>query len=334
MRATWTAVVHFRWYDVSVAVQPRRRMAEPCGGWQRDHAVDHQRTGVEVKRKPTRAEQPPDWWLDPRVRKLLLSVMTPSLGHLLINWENVDTGKRQPRVYSGFFMGHRDYFFWVTAGHVIHEIQALLANPKFRVKEARLRDGRPLSDKFASSVPVSIEADQMLGIDAETEEEAFGLDFGILRLSPLVFAGLLSNPGTLFLPAEDSLGGGMEQAAGLYVIGAPGERVRRASSIDVQFEIHCLPVRLLSNAPAELRQFPRSLYGKLVDLGPDNDPMNSIVGMSGGPVFAVEYRTEEEFGFRLVGIQSSWHRPTRQIRVSSIVDVIRFIDRGIDALGQ
>lgn len=283
-----------------------------------------------MKRKPTRAEQPPDWWLDPRVRELLLSVMTPSLGHLLINWEHVDTGKRQPLVYSGFFMGHRDYFFWVTAGHVIHEIQALLANPKFRVKEARLRDGRPLSDKFASSVPVSIEADKLLGIDAETEEEALGLDFGILPLSPLVLAGLASNPGTLFLPAEDSLGGTIEHAAGLYVLGAPGERVKHVSSIDVQFEIHCLPAHLLSGAPPELRQLPGSLYGKLIDLGPDNNPMNSILGMSGGPVFAVEYRTDEEFGFRLVGIQSSWHRPTRQVRVSPIVDVIRCLDRGID----
>jgi hypothetical protein len=225
-------------------------------------------------------------------------------------------------------MEHRSRYFWFTAGHVIAAIKRLLADPTLAIKEVRLRDGLEMPDAFASALPIPLDPLSMaeLDIDAEAASECGGFDFGVMRLSPFVFAGLMRNPGTKFLQAADARHVKWERVAGLYVIGAPGETVRRVNEIDVQFDVHCLPIQPVKDSPNGLPLLPISLNGRLLELGAAIRPLSNISGMSGGPVFAVEHRPRNRFGFRLVGIQSAWHCPTRHVWISPVAEMLELIE--------
>jgi hypothetical protein len=272
---------------------------------------------------------PSDWWLDRRIRGQLLGLITPSLGHLLLQVEVRASGERRTAIYSGFFLGHRDRYFWATAGHVIAELQSILRSDTLLLRQAWLRDGQPMENEDASSIPIALDLENMIALEVDDPTDVLGgMDFGLMRLSPLVLEAIRRNPGASFLPAEDSL----EQRAwaGLYGIGTPAESVTYSTKRNVRFDIHCLPIEVLDSPPSEVDPVPMALYGRLLQLGDVNRKIASVEGMSGGPVFAVEPRSQVDYGFRLVGVQSAWHRSTRTMRISPIADIIRFIDRTIE----
>ena len=269
-------------------------------------------------------------WQSNVVQDDLVDFARPLMGQLLLNLQSTETAETRPIIFSGFFLRHGDRYFWITAGHVIQRLREIMQDDRVRIREVRLRDGLPLHGLYESSLPIDLQSSPMFGLDCERGEHA-GLDFGMIGLSSFFVHGLASNPGTKFITSSSSGRLADVQAAGLYVMGTPSERVRQASAIDVETHIYCLPVSHIKRPSAGQPRLKRSIYGRLLGLGPPGFCIDNIDGMSGGPVFAVESRGADAYGFRLVGIQSAWHRPSRTVRMTPITDVFHFLEHALDS---
>lgn len=280
--------------------------------------------------KPRNKQASNSWWADEQVRRLLLKTAHSSLGFLIVHFHNLREDRWYSAVFSGFFLVYRDQSFWMTAGHVITQLQEMTTDRGLHIQEVLMRDGHPPADMDASCLPIALDPASMFGIDlgqAEHDSDS-GFDFGMLALRPIYAANLANNPGTTFFPAEDSMETA-RQSGGLYVIGAPCERVLKTNGTNLRLEVHCLPIKQLGQCPPHLSNCRHAIYGQLVQDGDDPIWIDSIKGMSGGPVFAVEHRAKGKFGFRLVGIQSAWHRPSRTVRISPVRAMLEAMDKAI-----
>lgn len=184
----------------------------------------------------------------------------------------------------------------ITAGHCIDEYLKLSRSPR------ALITGRVLVDYFGTDaphrapIPYNLEDEQCSQVDSEEQ----GLDFAIIRVSPLLRAQLEANGNVPMTPASWAMPDKYPFES-FHVFGFPAE------STD-PFEIggrpggmmrpELMPVRKLPDDTSH--KFPR-FRAEIVDRG----GLNTVKGFSGGPIFGVLYG-ENEIRFYFVAIQSRW----------------------------
>lgn len=272
-----------------------------------------------------------DTWYSLQCRNAALRNLLPCFGSLVVRTIHASGEWNRVAVCSGFFLEHLGIHFWMTAGHVLDEILNTMKDPNTRIREMLLRDGLPIVHEDAASIPFKLEPSQVFSIDLDGPAgvDGTGLDFGMVPIEKETLALLQANPGVGFVNAEDSLDSLQADAWGLYLMGVPGERAQRASETNLQYQIHCLAVKVLGECPNGLARCQRAIYGELVgDQHIDAQP-ESIRGMSGGPVFAIEPRGGGNWRCRLVGILSAWHAPSRTVRITPIADVLVSVEHAV-----
>lgn len=271
-----------------------------------------------------------DNWSSQHACGAALANLLPCFGGLVVR--SLHTPDQSTRVasYSGCFMEHLGTRFWVTAGHVLHEVEKAFQSPDIQIREILLRDGLPMVDPDAASIPLQIQGRYFaMDIDGPPGSPGSGLDFGLVALDEATCELLDANPGAGYLDAEDSQEPLQAHAWGLYVLGIPGERARRTSETNLAYEIRCLPARVLHDCPSGLTKCERAIYAQILDRSPGRLRLKSIRGMSGGPVFAIEPRGSDQWCIRLVGVLSAWHGSSRTIRVTPMADVLVSIEHAL-----
>ena len=273
----------------------------------------------EVRRKIL--DLPDDWWQTVSASQALMGWFKGHVVGLLVAGST--NSQFQYSFYTGFLLAHMQQVLWLTAGHVVEELQAILSSASFRVTQFCWLDN--YDDPAAPVVPVH-RRDMLM-----QSWRSSRLDFGAAVPSLLDTGNLLHNEKVHLM--EETIWRNLKQASpeGYYAIGYPrpwtthNEKPAQHSKVlhSLEANLACLPLRELP-APVEVVDDPswsdpEAFYGEIL---PYTDlpafEVDDIKGMSGGPVLSVERTTEGRVAYRLVGIVHSWFRPKGLIRAEPI----------------
>lgn len=199
----------------------------------------------------------------------------------------------------------------VTAGHVIKGLRKAVEDG-WSIEVPRLIDA--FAGVQTEAIPFLLDPSEWLELD----EEDTGVDLAAVPLT-ILFKANLKAGGVEALERGQINSATFEGYSQVVIAGVPteGVAVQRGSG---QMKFVVIPVSAASSEEANLSDKPGTLLGKL----PSNpaDPQHrveSIAGMSGCPVFAID---REQNGqpkcYWAIGVQSSWNPKTRSIRFTPL----------------
>lgn len=274
---------------------------------------------------------PDTWWQTPEAASNFANYYQRySLG-LFIS-ANIGGSHRQA-IFSGFSLIYQDQVLWMTAGHVIDELNYVLEQYGSQINTMAWFDYTSSIDSGAFPV-----GHRDFRRYSATEN---GIDIGFGILEGLDAENILQNPnGTSIKTSSVNLDCDI-QPEGHFLIGYPGEsgqfmqKQHDNSKTLNTFSIRlvCLPVLKLASlegnqgVPSVNASNPNTFYGKILDLPTHQLAVPSdIKGMSGGPVFGVSRDESRGFLSKLVAIQSSWFAGSKIIRAEPLHKAIEFIE--------
>lgn len=277
------------------------------------------------------ADLPANWWMSRKTSEVLIEWFGR---HLIALYYSVSIdGIRRHEVYSGFVAELEDNLYWFTAGHVIDEIQSTLKLPNVTDPIIRWLDGYRTSE--AASIPLS---DFTSNAYSATK---LGIDFGSIRI-PFLEAQLIRSNGRSQIFTTTSWKNAQRvKPEGYMLLGYPetARLIKETPLSDgtvlnaVTANQICLPVRRIRRrakltAINEFWNGRGAFFGKILPyLGESEVYLDSVKGMSGGPLLSIERDPSNEIRYRLIGIQRSELRSELLIRVEPIVRAISFITK-------
>lgn len=251
----------------------------------------------------------PGWWKDQGVAVTLSHCFARHVVALGISL--TCEGKRDYQWLTGFLVQVGDLDFWLTAGHIIDAIEEILHDPRVKVVRATWNDGYDNSEAVA--VPVSME-DLPRYRDAEN-------DFGAILIRKGYAAPILANPKIVPLTPEIWWHHKTSRPDGFYVVGHPREwcelqevaRSRKGRFYFAASALACIPVDRISPDPGDVQNefwaHPDAFYGQVLPVMKSKlEPLRSIKGTSGGPIFSIERTPDNHLKYRLFGIQLGYHK--------------------------
>ncbi len=223
----------------------------------------------------------------------------------LLDADGQPTGAERPYNYSGCVVSFNATWYVLTAGHAIEDFMAAIGNNQILIT------GRVLADYFGVGatdqhpVPFDIADAPKVFLDDTTA----GLDYALLRLGDMQRQLLQAN-GILAFPLHVANRPADEEFYRYVVVGFPEERVDLSPTpshqpANVLVQPHCIPLARLENDVTTTH--PR-FRGQIVEMG----DLQSIVGMSGGPIFGFVNRGTSQDCY-LWAVQSRWHEPTQTV---------------------
>ncbi len=273
-------------------------------------------------------ELPDDWWKTTSSCQTLLQwFRTHSVGLLVAGQAGPSS---QHAVYSGFLLEYGDDLLWMSAGHVIDDIDAILRSESFKITAMVWLDDFPVSG-----------GENLIVHDKKLIMKSWenaGLDFGVIKLSVLDAANLRLNPRVNIL--EDRIWRHLDKAnpEGYYLIGFPKDLVesseRPADSgrtwKSITAHIACVPLVEVPHKLDSKSDFwndSGAFYARVIPY-PDIPELElgSIVGMSGGPILSIERNNEGKLIYRLVGIQSTWLPSDQIVRAAPIAKISEVLE--------
>ena len=195
---------------------------------------------------------------------------------------------------------------FLTAGHVLKELETLRASDKIELVEAKLVDTfgpKPISEV---PIPFDLKNAPLFYIDDDQE----GLDFGVIALHP-GYVRLLFKNGIEALTEERWIHQGRVKFDGYAMLGFPEEFAsdRLSCAGDAIVSPILLPVTKLDAGPES--RAPRRHPEFVAQI--DSKTPKRIEGMSGGPILGFRQEPDGSHRYWLVALQSSWNPDTRTI---------------------
>jgi len=232
---------------------------------------------------------------------------------------------------SAFVLSIRGTWFLVTAGHVLRELDKRLEGR--RLVRSHLMDGTASGSKFP---PIPF----VLGRTPQWHEydEEQGTDYALIPLRdgfvrPLMAGGVIALD-------ESAVCGLNVDATEYYLLGFPEAAIRTTSQradgqvhVTTDLGTPLLPIQRLEAPPAHMiSKWPR-FYAKVPDFisreGRTNGVPKSIVGMSGGPIFAVKRTSSRSCTYWVIAVQSGWDEKARVLAACPILPLVRIPEQRI-----
>ncbi len=204
---------------------------------------------------------------------------------------------------SGTLIIVEGILYFLTAGHVLKGLSELRASSDVIIEGAALADifgYRRISD---TPIPFDLKNSKLWFID----DEALGLDFGVIPIGPHYVRLLLKN-GMVALSEQNWKTQHRANFEAFAMLGFPAERVsERISDIStVKIEATLIPVQRL----VSLQDDRKTEYPRFVGQVSSGVPLKSLEGMSGGIILGFQ---AEPLTYCVVAIQSSWNPRTRVV---------------------
>jgi hypothetical protein len=229
------------------------------------------------------------------------------------------TGQEQFFSYSGFVISIQGVWNFVTAGHILVDLEEHLQNKTIKVRKYVLVDKFGPDAKSHDPIPFDYENAPKLPV----HDIELGLDFGLVMLSPM-YRGLLIANGIVPV-SEEKWKNIPDDLLNQYImIGLPQELIqtrvvkeRENSKIIGSVAPAGIGIERLDIAPDDMQKtkYPR-FVGKLGQV--DKSLVNDISGMSGGPIIGFNKQWNQ---YWIVAVQSSW-LPERRITFGCLVSVL------------
>jgi hypothetical protein len=234
--------------------------------------------------------------------------------HLVVlsgEYESYDEGKLLKRgifALSGFVLRLHDHRFWCTAGHCLTKLDTAIRNGSLKLFNVGWFDGFGPEAKHSQKYPYEYEPSCGFPID----EGEHGLDFGVIPLDSVTVQNFDAN-GVKDVGREN-WEHQHELSFDKYMIcGVPSHLSQEWESPDGTLNGAVRPVLIPIERidPFELDQPPPEdwFVGKICD----HVQIDSIEGMSGGPIFGFRALSGGRAVYHIVALQSRWRPDSRVI---------------------
>lgn len=216
--------------------------------------------------------------------------------HLVPIFISLKSGqKTQSTVLTAFLMSVEEKWYLITAGHSISKIEELTTQHGYRISKCLLIDSLGAGAKYPHPIPFVYEKANPTCISDERD-----FDYGFLEVSSYYRKLLEANK---VKPLDEEVWKKRPKKLDFYLLlGIPGETVNvKPKNIEFNptlFSIEYLPNRPNGFSETIIPQF----YGKIIL----DDEINSIEGISGGPVFGFYENEKGEMRYWVVALQSTW----------------------------
>jgi hypothetical protein len=272
---------------------------------------------------------PPDWWQNVSAASTLRDWFK---GHILALFvAGSVNGSFQFAVYSGILFDHDGTLVWITAGHVVEELATLITSPHFRASKICWLDDYHVT--AASALPL-----HRTDIPMKSWRDT-GLDLGALLPSVLDAGNIRLNDNVHPITARIWHNLNPAKVEGYYAVGFPGPWVQhsetpkpnRKTLHSVSANLACLPLKEIP-PPVEMAHEqawadPGAFYGRIIPfLDYPEFQVDTVRGMSGGPVLSVERNSDGRIVYRLVGIIEAWSPSLSVIRAEPVRRVAAAIE--------
>jgi hypothetical protein len=218
-------------------------------------------------------------------------------------------------VFSGFVIDISGGWFYVTAGHILRDLQAALdTGSTFDVW--RLGDQSAGHNFKNTGVPYAFELDHWLVI----ENEEAGLDYATVYLGGLYRSQL--EAGGIAPFHLDAWSDHTVPHDRWALVGIPAESVGYDGKTLITARIVVAPLTATEAPPLAGAKEDNQFYARL-----DDDPkgvVKDLVGMSGGPIVMLKH--DEFWKYSIIGVQSGWYPGLRTIAacpIRSFVDALQ-----------
>lgn len=278
------------------------------------------------------SEYPSDWWKRPKSIEFLCGEFKKSVIGLLISYS---TNNESPyQFYTGFLLEQKERLLWMTAGHIIDQIDQILEIGNNNLI-MRWFDGCPIDG--AESIPINYHSLH------KKSWKCMGLDAGVIVISPLEKENILKND--RIKPLNTQAGFQIEPAKieGYFVVGFPriyNNYKERPAGINkvlksIRADYTCIPLEKIpfpvNDLNTDFFDKPEAFYGQLIDKQLDPvDYVHDIKYMSGSPIFSIERTLDDKLLYRLVGIQKKWLPESRRICAEPFDKVIQELNFWIE----
>jgi len=221
--------------------------------------------------------------------------------------------------FSGFLLNAGDVWFWCSAGHCFKRLEELMAS---KISDFNLN---PLSEKVGTRIPFRPQADLIRYLDDGK------VDFGFMELDELYVRNLKAG-GAVPLSIED-VRWTRRKGGGFIVLGIPGESVDLGPMRELGQEFEFTPIAMHleriddeddNGLPSMNFRFDRRIH---VIKG---QTLNSVAGMSGGPIFGWYLDASGHEKYVPLAIQYGWDS-IGTIRATPLVFVSGIIKHALEA---
>ena len=277
---------------------------------------------------------PTDWWKQQECAFALSGWFEKHIIALQVMY--TINGKRRMCLFTGFLLFYQECHMWITAGHVLDELNKIIDSDDYNVHTVAW------ADNYQNSEAGSIFIDYGRLHKCVLRDE--GLDLGIVIFGPLDLKAILSNSENKWFESNIWKNNHLAKPDGFYLVGYPVEMTAFEDMSEPNGPYDCrLNAYLVSNPVERIdpKEYPHTqsdfwnragcFYGKVLPIAKnDNQNLQSIEGMSGGPILSLEHTTEGDIKYRLFAIQSSWLPNCRILCGTPIDRVVQLIDKGFD----
>jgi hypothetical protein len=235
-------------------------------------------------------------------------------------------------LYTGFLLDYKGVLLWITAGHVVDRINAVLSNRNVEISGIRWVD--QCDTPGAESIPIgrTLCCYSATGID---------IDFGAIKIQGLEADSIRACEETKPLTEEVWMGLDRAHPEGYYMLGYPKEGFEIKEGVDPSGQVWGVVEAKLAFLPVERMDYEdrhqleggtnwwdksSSFFGQICSYTDPTVPHPwDIDWMSGAPVLSIE-REPGGIRYRLVAIQSSWVKSARQIRAEPIQNAVLLLE--------
>ena len=229
---------------------------------------------------------------------------------------------------SGFLVTVRNLVYLMTAGHALAQIEEAMQNGQ-KLTGWMLDDSFGWEARHREPIPFDF-----LGA-ARRHIVADGMDYGIVHLTPYFVRLLIAN-GVKAIGEESWEREWPTHFDAYALLGLPAQLVTPLGGVKgaVSRVMALMPVQKIDDesiVPDQLKHPSPRIYGR-VTLPTDEPAFDSIVGMSGGPLFGFKYDAAgKRVGqYWVIGVQAAWDPETRIIAACPIQQMLRAISSAID----
>lgn len=232
---------------------------------------------------------------------------------LCVTYRHVGEEEVRFSAYSGTLLRVDDTVVWLTAGHCIENLLKALSNSSIEVLQTVLADA--FGDAFVSEVPIPI--DVKASKKMFVHHDAQGLDYGAIILHPHQL-GLLEKNGVRVVAEENWAKQQNVSFFGYMMMGLPEEFTSAMLPDDGKATVSptMLSFKRLPEPPKG-HEKPNPRFVGQVDL---SLPLESVVGMSGGPIFGFALKGADLL-YWVVAVQSAWLPDTGVTFAGPMLDI-------------
>jgi hypothetical protein len=222
--------------------------------------------------------------------------------------------------FSGFVVSLRGLWLWITAGHVLQQLDAQIARGEVELLHCNLADYYGHEHDVGTGIPFNY----LETLKSTVDNATLGQDIAIVPLR-LHYRRLLEMSGIVPLPQDGWDLCEPFECDAYGILGFPEELHSHERKIHVTGGTiygGVRPVLLTGKASdAKPRSRPEPEHPWLA-IALSNEPtVKSIVGMSGGPIFGFKFRPNQSPLYGVLAVQSFWDKE-RRIAFGTRLDVV------------